>query len=896
MAEFRDLITLQQSNTLPDTKNVGGVLIQKSLERIEAIEGEVLPAIDDNSSKMLAELKKHTKLLESILNIIKSEAVETTREDRIEAQRVVADQAEVIKQIEENTKPEKSEAVQSTREDIVETQRVVEKQAELIAQIEENTRPRKAAEGKVDKKDQDFRLGGLGTAIAVALGGIVGAVQGYIKALKFFGNGLTKALKLFETGVSKVANWILDAFPSIRKAFTAVRETVVSGVQTIKNGFTNGVELLKGGFAKGLESIKTAFSNFASKAVKVFDSILDFFPRARTALNNGIKLFEDVFSKFVSKSASVFDSVVDFFKRITNIKGGLPSIGDMLTNAKSVVTNFFKPISDAFKTLQETSRPIAKAVDKFNDIFESIKGFFQLISGKLSSFAKAFGAVAKIVSKIAYPLTVIMTVWDTVKGAIQGFEKEGVIGAISGAIKGFVNSLIMAPLDMLKDAVSWIVGAFGFDKAEKFLDSFSFEDLFSKFTDALFHPVETLSKLMSGVGDAMDKNIVQPLQEAFKPVKDFFASIKDSVVGMLQSISIPEISFTIPVIDKKISIGPFFPFGKAQPAKPAAGGDTAAKPAAQPQVGSKQTAPGVTPATTGASSPVTAPQSKVSETNKNVTILQGQQASYYKPETSKTSAVATPEKPASKTKLMDAAKPVERVTETRESIKSSSERTEATVIKAMPNELKELSIKNPELFAKLVKTSDDIAEPEISKLKKDPSYIRLGTEQRENKIAEIRKKATAEAVTKLKPELEKAGILKAEKAVPEKAAVSQPTVAAATDRQPSEAVVATPAEADKPQSILEKGSISAERGDTGRDVVQLTQQVGTAPASTANNIYSRSAQNTVASQAPVAQPGGNVVVAPTTNVSNKTTNNIVRIPSRNADTTLNEYFRSRYAF
>ena len=71
------------------------------------------------------------------------------------------------------------------------------------------------------------------------------------------------------------------------------------------------------------------------------------------------------------------------------------------------------------------------------------------------------------------------TLWDTVKGAIAGFEEGGIVGGISGAIKGFFNSLITAPLDMLKDAVAWVLDLFGFENAAKVLDSFSFTDTFN---------------------------------------------------------------------------------------------------------------------------------------------------------------------------------------------------------------------------------------------------------------------------------------------------------------------------------------------------------------------------------------------------------------------------------
>ena len=491
MAEFRDLITLQESNMVPANRNVGSALIQKSLERIEIIEGEVLPSLDDNSSKMLNELKKHTKLLEAILNVLKSEDAEYSREDRQEAQAVATKQADVIDKIEENTRP-----------------------------------------AKVAGKKQDFTLGGVGTAIALALGAIAGAVQGYVKALKLFGSGL-----------AKVINYVVDFFPSIKKAFSAVKDVFVSGVELFKGAFTT----------------------------------------------------------FVSKATQGFDNLVGFFRSIFGGEG-ISKVGAIFSKVKGVITGFFEPIVFAFKEIQAASSTVTRAVgfvgdaiSKVKGFFTSIQEFFTLIGGKLSSFGSIFGATAKIVSKLAYPLTVIMTIWDTVKGAIEGFEKEGIVGAISGAIKGFINSLIMGPLDLLKDAVAWIAGAFGFDKAKEALDSFSFADLTTKIIDSVFGVIKNLT---DGISDSVDKYIIAPMTDAFASVKDFFIGIKDSVIGMLQGITIPEIAFTIPVIDKKVSIGPFYPFGKAQPKAASTSGATAAAPV-KPAPAPVATAEGAKPVAVG---------------------------------------------------------------------------------------------------------------------------------------------------------------------------------------------------------------------------------------------------------------------------------------------------------
>lgn len=672
MAEFRDLIEKQQINTPPANKNTGGVLIQKSLERIEVIQGEVLPAIDNNSIKMFSELKKHTKILESILSVFKADSSKNTTEDKQEAQRVVLQQAKAIDKIEENTRSTKpsgdkkdldffikeagigmalgavagdmlhrgTEKPAST-EERQEAQRIVAHQAETIEKIEENTRPTKPSGDKKDKSD--FKLGGIATALAAAIGGIIAAFKAQIKTIQLFAKALLPE------------SW--------------------------------------------LNALRKKTASFISGLSMAYDS-------AKTAV---IEQF-GVVRKFLS---DVLGSVKSFFM-------GEGAVVSTLRKIFVIAKKIFTTLAEPFVELNIYIRRVAKFTKAFSPITKAISG----ISGWINAFGKTISKVSSIALRLFKPLTVILTLWDTVKGAIEGFEKDGIVGAIGGAIKGFFNSLVFGFVDVIKSAVSWILGALGFEKLEKFLDSFSFTDIFSGFVDLIvdliLRPVETLGKLMDGLGKAMDEYIVNPMKEAFKPITDFVSSLKDSILGALQSIHIPEISFTIPVIDKKVSIGPFYPFGK-----PGSSNQTSASsPAAAPQPTQNAPASAASPSTPPAASPSTPPSAKSAPVN-----AQAQPASV-------PTQIAMPEKPS---------------------------------------------------------------------MQKNDIIPRSG------QVA-----------------------------------------------QPGSSVIAPP---------------------TG----------------IASNVYQQSAQNAGAAQ-PSSAPGGNVVVAPTTNVSNKTTNNIVRMPSRNNDTTLSEYFKSRYAF
>jgi hypothetical protein len=181
-----------------------------------------------------------------------------------------------------------------------------------------------------------------------------------------------------------------------------------------------------------------------------------------------------------------------------------------------------------------------------------------------------------------------MGIFDTVSGAIDGFKKEGVLGAIQGGITGLINGVFMSFFDLVKDGISWILSAIGFDDAAKFLDSFSFSDLFASLMDKIFHPIRTLQEAFDGldlkalifepmakawtflneslggipqkIADNIDLYIIQPLANAFAPVVNMFKDMAAKVIGFFKDFSIPGVSIKIPFKDDPLKIGPWYPF------------------------------------------------------------------------------------------------------------------------------------------------------------------------------------------------------------------------------------------------------------------------------------------------------------------------------------------------
>ena len=214
-----------------------------------------------------------------------------------------------------------------------------------------------------------------------------------------------------------------------------------------------------------IKSIKGKFTAIGT----FFD---DVFLKLKTLFTKNIQKIGIVFEEAFSKISNLFKSV-----------GSESRLARILTAFGKGIIRLSAPFIEAFNVLKSL---ISGPANYIVNVFKSFSGIFTGVAGTagnmmkfLRGFAGVFKFVSSIVSKLAWPLFVVMTVWDTVKGMIEGYEKEGIVGAIAGAVTGLFNSLLFGPLDMLKSAIAWVLGKFGFENAEKELNSFSFSEMFT---------------------------------------------------------------------------------------------------------------------------------------------------------------------------------------------------------------------------------------------------------------------------------------------------------------------------------------------------------------------------------------------------------------------------------
>jgi hypothetical protein len=151
--------------------------------------------------------------------------------------------------------------------------------------------------------------------------------------------------------------------------------------------------------------------------------------------------------------------------------------------------------------LKEIKSLTPKLIGAFKELFTALKGiplfgkFFELFgkfTKSLGKFRVVFRALGRVVGRFIPFVNLIFAVIDSFKGAFQALERvkdksifskifATIIGAISGLVQGFAGQF----LDLIKNILSWVFEKIGLGSVSKFLDSFSFTEIFKNFFDTI---------------------------------------------------------------------------------------------------------------------------------------------------------------------------------------------------------------------------------------------------------------------------------------------------------------------------------------------------------------------------------------------------------------------------
>ena len=238
-----------------------------------------------------------------------------------------------------------------------------------------------------------------------------------------------------------------------------------------------------------------------------------------------VKQYFDIFKKTLSPLIKLFQGNGKMFAGLVDrIKDGWVAFSNVFVR----LGKFFGE-SSIVKYLKETAGVIGEFFKGVGALFSGggsegfiskLTKFFASIADKFKYFLKLGEVIGR---RILFP---IITIYDTVMGALQGFDREGIFGAFKGAIAGFINSIFGGILDLLKDGISWVLNLLGFENASKFLDSFSFQALIEQAINGIFdffkgvfnfvmdlfkNPAAAMEKL-AAIGDAAKEGLKKILR------------------------------------------------------------------------------------------------------------------------------------------------------------------------------------------------------------------------------------------------------------------------------------------------------------------------------------------------------------------------------------------------
>ena len=316
--------------------------------------------------------------------------------------------------------------------------------------------------------------------------------------------------------------------------------------RSLFEGMFNGIRSIGENIADGFSELGKSLKQKGANALKFLGIALG----AAAALILAPVFAAGAFFKQLSVELKFLDSLT---------KGRLGKIFAPVTKFFARIGDFFKgpfdKISKRFGALGKRSKTV---IALFKPVLRGLKVGFATVT----KFAKLFGAVA---GKLFLPITIAMTVFDGLKGFLQGFREsdgESMLGKItdglSGALGEIVANLVGVPLDLLKSGVGWILGKFGFEDAKESLAAFSFKDM--------------IKDLITGVGDLV-QGVVDYVVNLFKNPKEAFAGIAESLsnIGdMASDFARSILRNFLPVYDESRTGGRFNPLNVAHKLTPAA--------------------------------------------------------------------------------------------------------------------------------------------------------------------------------------------------------------------------------------------------------------------------------------------------------------------------------------
>ena len=309
-------------------------------------------------------------------------------------------------------------------------------------------------------------------------------------------------------------------------------------------GMSDGLKSLgeslksKGGLLAGLAGIALLLFD-PETFIKIINGAIDFVVDMFKAINKIVEGDIGGALELIWNNAGILSGIIlgIGLKFGGKIISGFKALKVAVTAVRTFMQMKWLPerIADFKGFLKGLTKFAGKGWNLLKNAMSAAKAFMMtsFIPGMMGMFSSIGAALAPILAAIA-PMLVpallivgaalaiglaIKSLYNAFNDAFKTFEETGsIMETFKAFISGLGATMIGYPMDLLKDAISWVASAFGFDDVSKSLDSFSFQDI-----------------IKNGIGNAFDwfGNIFASIGTS---ISNFFSPIIESFSNIFQNI------------------------------------------------------------------------------------------------------------------------------------------------------------------------------------------------------------------------------------------------------------------------------------------------------------------------------------------------------------------------
>ena len=299
----------------------------------------------------------------------------------------------------------------------------------------------------------------------------------------------------------------------------ALFQDIAAGIKGLGKSLIDGLKSLipktDGGLSKllglGLGLLLAPFVTFIA-FIGQLGVELDFFTKGRAG-----KWLDNLKLKFTTFFSGIFD-------KLKNSKLGqfITRIVDKLKNSK-----LFKSISSLFQKVFGGKKAFFA---KLSNIFKSIVKF--ATGGPFKAIMKFAGSIGRILGKVFLPITILMGIFDFVKGFMRGYKEGGIVEGIKQGVMDLVDGLIGGLIRILMWIPTKLAEWLGLDNLAKAIGEYT-DDVFAGISEIFSNLVDfvkaiftwdtaAMSKTLSGIWDGIKKVVLAPFKLIQGLVADIF--------------------------------------------------------------------------------------------------------------------------------------------------------------------------------------------------------------------------------------------------------------------------------------------------------------------------------------------------------------------------------------